>query len=169
MKRIRKFTILALFLAFVAVSSVAIAQDKPQLPPGMTPEIMKMMMTPGAPHPPGLPQNLVPVGGCIPAMGFHYVNMKNWPTGPIYGYFNGKPIFTEVMPTKEQFETGFDMNNVLKPLPGYKIDHVDIWYEPKGHPGMEGIPHYDIHAYYVSHAEHMKYCKNPSGKKPVFL
>ena len=73
------------------------------------------------------------------------------------------------MPTKEKFENGFDMNDALKPLPGYKIDHVDIWYEPKGHPGMEGIAHYDIHAYYVSHAEHMKYCKNASGKKPAFI
>ena len=140
----------------------------PPMPPGMTPAIMKMMMTPGAAHPKGLPADVVPVAGCIPAMGFHYVAGKHWPNGPIYGYYAGKPIFTELMIEKAKFENGFDINDSLKPLPGYKIDHVDIWLEAHGHPGME-TPHYDIHAFYVSHAAHMTYCKNASGKRPVFV
>ena len=171
--RFRRTRAAAFLVAAVAIAGPALAQDKTpdkptQLPPGMTPAIMQMMMKPGPTHPAGMPKDVVPVAGCIPAMGFHYVNQKNWPEGPIYGWYNGKPIFTEVMPTKEKFENGFDMNNVLKPLPGYTIDHVDIWYEPHGHPGME-IPHYDIHAWYVSHSEHMKYCKNTSGKRPTFV
>jgi hypothetical protein len=189
MKRFLRLPALLLVAGLVAVSGTTMASAQPssqpaaapsgepmkmppgepmKMPPGMTPEILKMMMSPGAPHPKGLPVDVVPVAGCIPAMGYHYVNQKNWPEGPIYGSYNGKPIFTEMMPTKAKFESGFDMNDSLKPLPGYKIDHVDIWYEPNGHPGM-ATPHYDIHAWYVSHAEHMKYCKNASGKRPAFV
>jgi hypothetical protein len=157
----------ALLAAFAIAP--ASAQTKPPMPPGMTPEIMKMMNTPLKVHPTNLPKGLGPVGGCIPAMGYHYVASKNWPLGPIYGYYEGKPVFTEIMPTKKQFEAGFDLNEQLKPLPGYAIDHVDIWFEPNGHPGMEGIPHYDIHAWYVPHAKHMTFCKNVSGKRPVFV
>lgn len=140
----------------------------PQLPPGMTPAMAKMMMTLGKPHPAGLPAGLEPWSGCIPSMGFHYINPKNIPFGPIYGYYNGKPIFTEIMIDKKLVDDGGSWDSELKPLPGYTINHVDIWYEPHGHPGYT-IPHYDIHAWYVSHAEHMKYCGNTSGKKPAFL
>ena len=129
---------------------------------------MKMMMEPGPAHPAGLPSGLVPVAGCIPAMGFHYAKPANWPKGPIYGWYRGKPIFTEMMIDKAAFESGFDANNALKPLPGYKIDHIDIWYEPHGHPGMS-MPHYDIHAWYIAHAAHMTFCNNTSGKKPGFV
>ena len=138
------------------------------MPPGMTPAIMKMMMTPGAAHPKGLPKDVEPYSGCIPAMGFHYAAKKDFPLGPIYGYYQGKPIFTEIMPSKAAFEKGMDLDNVLKPLPGYKIDHVDIWYEPAGHPGM-AAPHYDIHAWYIPHKTHMTFCKNASGKRPAFV
>ncbi len=45
---------------------------------------------------------------------------------------------------KTAFAADINLDGVLKPLPGYTIDHVDIWFEPHGHPGMP-IPHYDIH------------------------
>jgi hypothetical protein len=138
-----------------------------KLPPGMTPAIMKMMMTPGPKHPAGLPVDVVPFDGCIPAMGFHYANPKNWPMGPIYGWYKGKPVFTEVMPSKAAFEKGFDVNDI-KPLPGYTINHIDIWYEPHGHPGMT-VAHYDIHAWYIPHGQHMTFCGNTSGKRPAFV
>jgi hypothetical protein len=146
----------------------AAQQKQPAMPPGMTPEVMKMMNTPLKGHAHGMPSDVSPVGGCIPAMGYHYVNSKNWPAGPIYGYYNGKPVFTEYMPSKKAFDAGLNVDNVLKPLPGYHIDHVDIWYETNGHPGY-ATPHYDIHAWYVPHSEHMKFCKNASGKRPVFV
>jgi hypothetical protein len=149
-------------------TGVSSAQDTMKMPPGMTPAIMKMMMTPGKPHPAGLPAAVAPVMGCIPAMGYHYANPKDQPFGPFYGYYNGKPIFTEIMVTRKAFNAGTSWDNVLKPLPGYSINHVDIWWEPHGHPGYL-VPHYDIHAWYVPHAEHMKYCGNTSGTKPAFL
>jgi hypothetical protein len=152
----------------IASTNVSFAQDAPKLPPGMTPAIMKMMMTPGKAHPAGLPADVVPFAGCIPSMGYHYAKTKNWPFGPIYGYYDGKPIFTEIMVDKKKFDAGSNWDEQLKPLPGYTINHVDIWFEAHGHPGYE-IPHYDIHAWYVTHAEHMKYCGNTSGKKPAFL
>jgi hypothetical protein len=158
----------------LTATTVAFAQQSPspaaapQLPPGVTPAMMKMMMTPGKAHPAGLPADVAPWMGCIPTMGFHYVNPKNAPFGPIYGYYNGKPVFTEVMIDKKAFDAGHSWDSELKPLPGYAIDHVDIWFEAHGHPGYE-VPHYDIHAWYVAHAVHMKYCGNASGKKPAFL
>lgn len=160
-------------LALVAVTacstSLAIAQTAapPPLPPGMTPEIMKMMMTPGVNNPKGLPAGMVPVSGCIPTMGFHYAKGSDFPFGPIYGYYEGKPTFTEYMPTVEQFKAGFSTDDI-KALPGYKIDHIDIWYEKNGHPGLT-VPHYDIHAWYVPHKEHMTMCNNTSGVRPPFL
>ena len=66
------------------------------------------------------------------------------------------------------FNSGKSWDNILKPLPGYKIDHVDIWFEAHGHPFYE-VPHYDVHAWYVGHSTHMYYCNNPSGTKPAWL
>lgn len=138
------------------------------MPPGMTPELMKMMNTPGPKHPAGVPAGNEPWGGCIPTMGFHYVKAANAPFGPIYGWYKGKLTFTEIMISKKDFDAGKSWDQQLIPLPGYKIDHVDIWFEKNGHPGY-GIPHYDIHAWYVPHAEHMAYCGNTSGKRPPFM
>ena len=161
-------TVLALTIVGVGAVPGGAGQQQPPMPPGMTPAIMKMMNTPLKGHPAGLPSTMNPVGGCIPAMGYHYVNSKNWPAGPIYGYYNGKPVFTEIMPSKKAFDSGMNLDDALKPLPGYHIDHVDIWYETNGHPGY-AAPHYDIHAWYVPHAAHMTFCKNASGKRPVFV
>ena len=161
-------TVLSLAIVVMGVLPGGAEQKQPAMPPGMTPAIMKMMNTPLTGHPKGLPSMVGPVGGCIPTMGYHYVNSKKWPLGPIYGYYNGKPTFTEIMPSKKAFEAGINLDEVLKPLPGYRIDHVDIWFEKNGHPGY-ATPHYDIHAWYVTHAAHMAYCKNTSGKRPAFL
>jgi hypothetical protein len=158
---------LGVALAF-ALPAVATAQPHGPLPPGMTPQIMKMMMTPGPSHAKGMPADAKPWAGCIPGMGYHYVKPSNIPFGPIYGWYGGKPVFTEIMVGKKDFDRGGDWNNQLKPLPGYHIDHVDIWFEPHGHPGY-GAPHYDVHAWYIPHAEHMTFCGNTSGKRPSFV
>lgn len=144
-----------------------IAADKPALPPGMTPAMMHSMMTPLSGHPAVIPADAKAWFGCIPTMGYHYINPKNIPRGPLYGFYQGKATFTELMLTNAELLHS-DWNDQLKPLPGYTIDHVDVWYEPHGHPGYE-VPHFDIHAWYVPHAVHMKYCGNASGKRPSFL
>src|ERR1700733_10112397 len=103
-------------LSAIAVAMLAtpvFAQSTPmKLPPGMTPAIMKMMMEPGPKHPAGLPADVIPVAGCIPTMGYHYSKPKDWPLGPIYGWYNGKPIFTEVMISKAQFAKGIDLDGI---------------------------------------------------------
>jgi hypothetical protein len=164
---LRRMLLAAISVAMLAAPVFAQSTPPMKLPPGMTPAIMKMMMEPGPKHPAGLPPGVVPVAGCIPSMGFHYSKPKDWPLGPIYGWYNGKPVFTEVMISKAQFAKGIDIDGI-KALPGYTINHIDIWYEPNGHPGMS-VPHYDIHAWYVPHSEHMTFCGNKSGKRPNFV
>jgi hypothetical protein len=167
---IRKRIVLccALIAAALSIPYIVPAMENMKMPPGMTPQLMQMMMKPGPAHPPGIPADAKPYFGCIPSMGFHYVSDKNKPFGPIYGWYNGKPTFTEIMPSDKEFLQHKDWNKQLVPLPGYHIDHVDFWYEPHGHPGYP-VAHWDVHAWYVSHDEHMHYCDNKSGKRPSFV
>jgi hypothetical protein len=134
-------------LAALALATIAAA---PQLPP--QPKV----------HPQGIPADAMLVSPCVATMGYHWAALKNLPLGPIYGVMDGKPVFTEIMVDQKLFASGKSWDDQLKPLPGYHIDHVDIDFEPYGHPGYP-IPHYDIHAYYVPHAIHMKFC--PDGEK----
>jgi hypothetical protein len=118
-------------------------------------------------HLPGMP-NMVLVSPCIPAMGYHYADPKTLPFGPIYGWYNGKMTFTEIMPNIQQLSTMHESwDNILRPLPGYAINHVDIWYEANGHPGY-WAPHYDIHAWYVPHSVHMYWCGDKTGQRMDF-
>jgi hypothetical protein len=163
--------VVACLAVFATSWIIARADSMPvpkDLPPGMTPAVYKMMMTLGPAHAAGMPADVQPVSGCIPTMGYHYANPKNLPFGPIYGWYNGKPTFTEIMVAKTAFESGQSWNDQLKPLPGYKIDHVDIWFEPHGHPGYL-VPHYDIHAWYIPRSQYMFFCNNTSGTKPAWL
>jgi hypothetical protein len=159
--------LLVLALLASARAATSTASSPPPLPPGMTPAQAAQMMTLGPKHPAGIPAGSVPVSGCIPTMGYHYAKLKDFPFGPIYGWYNGKLLFSEVMISKTAFEQGTSWDNLMAPLPGHQIDHIDIWYERKGHPGYM-IPHYDIHAWYIPHKEHMLIC-NPSGKKPTWM
>lgn len=135
-------SVLALFTLCVATAP-AIASGVMQLPP--QPKT----------RPIGMPAGYVLASPCVPAMGEHWANPQNL-QAPIYGVYRGKPVFSEIMVPKAQFEKGFNYAN-LRALRGHTIDHVDIEYEAHGHPGML-IPHYDVHAYYVTHAAHLAYC-----------
>lgn len=123
---------------------------------------MKGMDLPPQPkvRPAGIPSGFMMVSPCVQAMGEHWANLKSKSamTGPIYGTYQGKPVFSEIMITREQLQKGFNYSN-LTALPGHTIDHVDMNFEPHGHPGMP-FPHYDLHAYYVSAAEQAKICPN---------
>jgi hypothetical protein len=156
---------LAIALVVACVGSASAATN-PSMPMPSAAEMKWINMKPPAPV--GLPAGVVGVSGCIPTMGYHYAKLKDLPFGPIYGEMNGKPTFTEIMVDKKLFESGRSWDEQLKPLPGYHIDHVDFWFEPHGHEGYP-IPHYDIHAWYIPHAEHMAFCGNKSGQRPAWL
>lgn len=157
--------VLAVALCFSAASA-AFADNTKSM--GPSPSEMKWMGMTSPAHPTGIPADALPVMGCIPTMGYHYANPKTLPFGPIYGWYNGKPTFTEIMVDSKLFASGQSWSNELKPLPGYKIDHVDFWFEPHGHPGYP-IPHYDIHAWYIPASQYMYFCGNKSGLKPAWL
>ncbi len=111
-----------------------------------------------ATRPAGIPSDAMLVSPCIATMGEHWANLKNLPLGPIYGVWQGRPVFTEIMVSVQQLQQGFSYADVHA-LPGYTIDHVDVSFEPHGHEGYP-IPHYDIHAYYVSPAVQATICPN---------
>jgi hypothetical protein len=132
--------------ALAATAARAAAAPEMQLPPQP------------AVHPEGIPADAVLVSPCIVGMGEHWVALKDAPLGPIYGVWQGKPVFTEIMVTVKQLQDGFSYANV-RALPGYSIDHVDFKFEPNGHAGLP-VPHYDLHAYYVSPAIQATICPN---------
>jgi hypothetical protein len=109
-------------------------------------------------HPAGIPANAVLLSPCIATMGEHWGALKDMPLGPIYGVYNGKPVFSEIMVSLKQLQDGFSYDN-LKALPGYHIDHVNVEFEAHGHPGFP-IPHYDVHAYYITAAQEAQICPN---------
>lgn len=117
--------------------------------------------------PPGLPAGVVQISPCVATMGEHWANPHNLPFGPTYGVFNGQIVFTEVMIDQKSFEAGRGWRNILQPLSGHAIDHVDIAFNPRGHEGYP-IPHYDIHAYYVPHSVHEAFCPHgiPNPEAP---
>lgn len=109
-------------------------------------------------HPAGIPQNAVRLSPCVQTMGEHWAALKNMPLGPIYGVYQGKPVFTEIMVSQKQLDHGFSYDNI-RALPGYHIDHVNFEFEPHGHPGFT-VPHYDVHAYYVAPEVEAQICAN---------
>jgi hypothetical protein len=133
------------FLAILAlVCTVTVTAARANAAPQPSPELPPQP----AVHPAGIPADAMLVSPCIATMGEHWANLKELPTGPIYGVWQGKPVFTEIMVPLTELQKGFSYANIHA-LPGYTIDHVDFEFEPQGHPGLP-VPHYDIHAYYVT-------------------
>src|SRR6516165_1639546 len=115
---------LACFAAVLALlSSLPTRAAAPPLPP--QPRV----------RPAGIPAGVVLVSPCVQKMGEHWANPKNLPFGPIYGVYEGKPVFTEIMIDQKAFASGKSWEKTLAPLPGYTIDHVDIDFVPYGHAG----------------------------------
>jgi hypothetical protein len=135
-------------VATLLLAGVAALAGAAPLPPGLPPQPKV--------HPAGIPQDAVMVSPCIASMGEHWANPRDLPTGPIYGVWQNKPVFTEIMVTVKQLQDGFSYADIHA-LPGYTIDHIDFAFEPHGHPGLP-VPHYDLHAYYVSPAVEATIC-----------
>ena len=103
-----------------------------------------------------LPKDVIGVSGVVPTMGEHWANPADLPLGPIYGVSNGKIIFIEYMIDQADFVAGKSFLE-LSSKAGIElppVDHIDFNFEPNGHEGYE-VPHYDVHLYFVPHAEHM--------------
>lgn len=136
--------ICALAASAALASPAAGGNHRPALPP--QPKV----------HPAGIPAGALLLSPCIQTMGEHWAALKDLPHGPIYGVYRGKPIFTEMMVSVKDLQNGYSIDDI-RPLPGYRIDHVDFEYEPHGHEGYP-VPHYDLHAYYVSAAAQANIC-----------
>ncbi|HET9030204.1 MAG TPA: DUF5602 domain-containing protein [Candidatus Aquilonibacter sp.] len=143
------------------VGSLLIALSCAALPIAATaaqPPPMQMQLPPQPKtKPAGIPAGYMLVSPCIVGMGDHWANPKDF-SAPIYGTAAGKVVFTEIMIPLKTLSSGFNYPN-LRALPGHSIDHVSIEWHPKGHEGME-VPHYDVHAYYVSYAAQKAICPN---------
>lgn len=94
------------------------------------------------------------VSGVVPGMGEHWVH-KKYP-GAVFGQHNGKLNFIEYEIKSSDLKGSgvIDLGSFKMPPFVGKIDHSDIEYLAKGHPGM-AFPHTTIHMYTVPHAEHM--------------
>lgn len=90
----------------------------------------------------------------VPKMGSHWADPAKLPLGPIWGTYKGKLVFFEYMPDKELNKDVTLDGTQNVPIPT-KIDHTDINWNPKGHPG-DLNPHYDIHMYFITKAEQDK-------------
>jgi hypothetical protein len=145
------------FRPLFAVAALALSLAAPAVaagPPGLPPQ--------PAVRPAWVPAGAMLLSPCVAGMGSHWARVKDMPLGPIYGEYQGKAIFSEYMIDQKAFARGDSWRDILKPLPGYAVNHVDIEFVPYGHTGYP-IPHYDVHAYYVPHSTHMAYC--PNGEK----
>lgn len=109
-----------------------------------------------------LPPGTVQLTPAIPGMGEHWANLEDMPLGPIYLVYQGEVIGIEYMysqdmlsevsiPTPEGEEIFYELANLGV---DHRVDHFDVGFMPHGHEGFDA-PHWDIHAYYVSHAEHL--------------
>ncbi|GGJ37511.1 hypothetical protein [Deinococcus roseus] len=163
----KKHLLCAALMLGIGISGVGLAQDDSGSMPGldmgqgpMFTEEQQAAMAETAKRW-GLPEGTVKVSDCVPTMGEHWARLQDLPLGPIYGIKDDRLVFVELMPSQEMFAKGMSWVDALKtPKWFLKIDHVDIEFQPQGHEGYP-IPHYDIHAYFVPHAEHLGYCLPP--------
>ncbi|MBO9600472.1 MAG: hypothetical protein J7559_21955 [Cohnella sp.] len=103
-----------------------------------------------------LPEGSVKITESVPAMGEHWANPQagDLPVGPIYGVHDGKLVFLEYMIAQDDFVKGVNHENLagMKGVPSPAVVQMDIEYQKQGHEGFE-VPHYDIHAYFISDEE----------------
>ncbi|WP_219639319.1 hypothetical protein [Cohnella sp. CFH 77786] len=106
-----------------------------------------------------LPEGSIKISGVVPAMGEHWANPQagDLPTGPIYGVYEGKLVFLEYMIAQDDFEKGVNHVNLpgMKGVPSPAVVQMDVEFQAHGHEGFE-VPHYDIHAYFISDEEQQK-------------
>ncbi|NOU91925.1 hypothetical protein GC093_01560 [Paenibacillus sp. LMG 31456] len=106
-----------------------------------------------------LPEGTIKITESVPAMGEHWSNPQagDLPTGPIFGVHDGKLVFLEYMIAQDDFIKGVNHTNLagMKGVPSPAVVQVDIEFQKHGHEGFE-VPHYDIHAYFITDEEQQK-------------
>ncbi|BBH21909.1 hypothetical protein Back11_32540 [Paenibacillus baekrokdamisoli] len=106
-----------------------------------------------------LPEGTIKISGSVPAMGEHWSNPQagDLPTGPIFGVHDGKLVFLEYMVAQDDFIKGVNHTNIagMKGVPSPPVVQVDIEFQKDGHEGFE-VPHFDIHAYFITDEEQQK-------------
>lgn len=106
-----------------------------------------------------LPEGTIQISPVVPAMGEHWANPQagDLPVGPIYGVYNGKLVFIEYMIAQEDFSKGKNHVNLagMKGVPSPSVVQTDVEFQAHGHEGFE-VPHYDIHAYFITDEEQQK-------------
>ncbi len=101
---------------------------------------------------PALPPGVVTDSTCVAGHGFPAYRLQDLPFGPFYGVWERRLIYTEYRVTLGEAQGGKLSN--LKSLTG-PVDHVDIEWHPRGHPGYE-VPHYDVYVFNIPHEEHLR-------------
>lgn len=137
-------TVAVVLLMLVAAGGVTLAAkyDIHKTPP---PEFKKV-------------SSLVKLPDYLPGMGTLYVDPATLPYGPFLGYDKkGALVNVIYMVPLKDFNDHKAMDNLGKALPGLKVNHVDLEFNP-GHPGVEE-PHYHITLWLMSHDEHMNMMK----------
>ncbi len=99
-----------------------------------------------------LPPGLITDTICVPGHGYPAYRRQDLPFGPFHGVWERRLIYTEYRVTPEELQQGRVTN--LKSVSG-PVDHVDIGWHPRGHPGYE-VPHYDVYLWNISHEERLK-------------
>jgi hypothetical protein len=101
---------------------------------------------------------LVKLPDYLPGMGTLYVDPATLPYGPFLGYDKkGTLVNVIYMVPLKDLDDHKAISDLGKALPGLKVNHVDLEFNP-GHPGVEE-PHYHITLWLISHAEEMKMMK----------
>jgi hypothetical protein len=132
-------------LFLLSSSSLALAAGKTNITKTPPPNFKKV-------------STLVKLPDYLPGMGTLYVDPVTLPYGPFLGY-DKKGVLVNVIymvPLKDLTDHKA-ISDLGKELPGLKVNHVDLEFNP-GHPGVEE-PHYHVTLWLISHAEEMKTMK----------
>lgn len=121
-------------------------------------------------RPGGIPEGAQQLSGIVPGMGEHWGNPADMPLGPIYGVMNNQVVFAEYMFTEAMLEEvsistpegEATFKELTELMVGAPVDHIDVTFTPGGHDGFEES-HWDVHAYLVSHEEHLAYAPGVAG------
>lgn len=134
---LRTLAVSAMSLAFLAASGgYALAKDLHTTPPATFKKV----------------SSLVPLPDFLPGMGTLYVEPSTLPAGPFLGYDRkGKLVNVIYMIPLKQIDERKTWDNLGKAIPGLKVDHTDLAYNP-GHLGV-AEPHYHITEWLIPHGQ----------------